>query len=57
MMTQQFWIQLCRRSFQSTKFVLESEWLLFNGKWANFLLYHDEDKLLFNKMMIIFTLY
>ena len=23
-----------------------SEWLLFNAKWANFRLYHDENKLI-----------
>ena len=31
---------------------LVSEWLLFKVKWAIFQLYHNESKLLFNKMML-----
>ena len=33
-----------------------SEWLLFNTKSAIFQLYHGENKLIFNEM-IMFTLY
>ena len=30
----------------------ESEWLLFNAKWTVFQLYHDENKLRFDEMMM-----
>jgi len=33
-----------------------SEWLLFNAKWAVFHLYHDENKILFDDMMIFILL-
>ena len=36
---------------------LQSEWLLFNANSANFQLYHGENKLIFNEMMMRSTLY
>ena len=34
-----------------------SEWLLFNANWAIFQLYHGENKLIFNEMMMRSALY
>jgi hypothetical protein len=34
-----------------------SEWLLSNANWAIFQLYHGENKLIFNKMMMKSDLY
>ena len=36
---------------------LESEWMLFNTKWAIFQLYHGENKLHSNEIMMLSTLY
>jgi hypothetical protein len=38
-------------------FVEVSEWLLFNANSAIFQLYHGENKLIFNMMMMGFALY
>ena len=35
----------------------ETEWLLFNAKWAIFQLYYGENKFDLNEMMIMSTLY
>ena len=34
-----------------------SEWLLFNANSANFQVYHGENKLIFNEMMMRSALY
>jgi len=34
-----------------------SEWFLFNANLSMFQLYHDEDKLIFNEMMMKTVLY
>jgi len=33
------------------------EWLVLNAKWAIFQTYHCENKLHFNEMMMLFSLY
>jgi hypothetical protein len=38
-------------------FIIVSEWLLFNANSAIFQLYHGENKLIFNEMMMRSTLY
>ena len=37
--------------------VIVSDWLLFNANSTTFQLYHGENKLIFNEMMMRFTLY
>jgi hypothetical protein len=34
-----------------------SEWLLFYAKWAIYQLYHDENNLHFDIMMMVYALY
>jgi len=34
-----------------------SDWLLFNTKWANIKLYHGDNNLHFDEMIVIYTLY
>jgi hypothetical protein len=43
----------------STSFPINwlGKWLLFNAKWAISQLYHGENKLHFNEMMMMSTLY
>jgi hypothetical protein len=38
-------------------FTWVSEWLLFNANSAIFQLFHEEDKFIFNEMMMKFTLF
>ena len=46
------WIVVSMKYKNSTKCVRVSELLLFNAKWAIFQLYHGENKLHFNEMMM-----
>ena len=34
-----------------------NEWLLFNAKWLIFQLYHDQNKLILNEMIMMYALY
>ena len=47
----------CVQKKRVTKPIIVSEWLLFNDNSAIFQLYHGENKLIFNEMMMRSTLY
>jgi hypothetical protein len=49
--------QILRYQNQATEASEMSEWLLFNANWAIFQLYHGENKLIFNEMMMRSALY
>jgi hypothetical protein len=44
-------------SISNLTFIWVSEWLLFNANSAMFQLYHGENKLIFNELMVRSTLY
>jgi hypothetical protein len=51
------WKWISALKIQYIGHVLQSEWLMFNAKWPIFQLYHGENKLIFNEMMMRSALY